>query len=73
MTVLEKLQVLEDALGVEPGTLSEDTKLEQLDEWDSIGVITLIAMFDSMFEKSITPQEIKEFVTVKDILEKMEG
>lgn len=73
MTVLEKLQVLEDALGVEPGTLSEDTKLEQLDEWDSIGVITLIAMFDSMFEKSVTPQEIKEFVTVKDILEKMEG
>lgn len=72
MTINEKLNILQDLLDVEQGTLSEDTELDQLNEWDSIASISIIAMFDSLFGKEIKPEEIKGFKIVKDITDKME-
>lgn len=72
MTVTEKLDTLEELLDIEKGTLSEETALDQLSEWDSLAVITLIAMLDEKYGKSVTPKKIKEFKTVKDILDEME-
>lgn len=71
MDIKEKLHILEDLLDVEQDTLTEDTVLEQLAEWDSIASITTIAMFDSMFKKVLTPEEVNGFKTVKDITDKM--
>ncbi len=72
MTVTEKLDTLEELLDIEKGTLSEETALDQLSEWDSLAVITLIAMLDEKYGKSVTPKKIKEFKTVKDIIDEME-
>lgn len=72
MTIKEKLNILQDLLDIDQGTLTEETGLDQLDEWDSIATITIIAMFDSHFGKEITPEEVKEFKTIKDITDKME-
>jgi len=72
MTIKEKLNILEDLLDIEKDTLSEDTRLEDISEWDSIAVISTIAMFDNLFGKIITSEEIKDFKTVKDITDKME-
>jgi acyl carrier protein len=72
MIMGEKLNILEDLLDTEKGALNEDTELDQLSEWDSIAVISIIAMFDSVFDKEITSEEIKEFKTIKDITDKME-
>ncbi|MEN6314692.1 MAG: phosphopantetheine-binding protein [Clostridiaceae bacterium] len=72
MTIDEKLNTLNDLLDIEQGALSEETELAQLNEWDSIAVITIIAMFDSLFEKEISPEAVKGFKTIKDITDKME-
>lgn len=72
MTLKEKLNELEELLDIEKDTLSEEAELEQLDEWDSLAVISLIAMFDESFGEVITPAQIKEFKTIKDITDKME-
>ncbi len=72
MTIQEKLNVLQDLLDIEQDILNEETVLDQLSEWDSIAAITIIAMFDSQFGKVVTPDEVKEFKTVKDITDKME-
>ena len=72
MTIQEKLNILEDLLDMEKGTLAEDIELNQISEWDSIAVISTIAMFDSIFSKDLTPNEVKQFKTIKDILNKME-
>ncbi len=72
MTDKEKLNMLEDLLIVEPDSLNEDTELMDLAEWDSMAVISLIAMFDSEFGKEITSTEIKNFKTIRDIMIKME-
>ena len=72
MTSKERLNLLEELLDIEKDTLSEDQELESLEEWDSLAVISVIAMFDEEFEKIITSSEIKGFITVKDIMDKME-
>ena len=72
MTNKEKLKFLEELLNVEENSLNEDTELADLSEWDSIAVITTIAMFDSYFDKVLTSKQVKGFVTVKDIMNEME-
>jgi len=72
MTNQEKLNHLEELLDIEKNTLTEDTELGALAQWDSIAVIAAIAMFDSDFGKVVTAQEVKKFVTVKDIMDKMD-
>lgn len=72
MTIKEKLNQLEDLLDIAKDTLNEGIELEQMSEWDSMAVIATIAMFDESFGKIITPDEVKDFKTVKDITDRME-
>jgi len=72
MTVKEKLNILEELLSIEKDTLDENSLLEDIEEWDSMAVISLIAMFDGVFGKEIKSEEIKQFRTVKDIIDRME-
>lgn len=72
MTIKEKLNILEELLDIEKDTLQEETALDQINEWDSIAVISTIAMFDSYFGKDITSAEVKGFKSIKDITDIME-
>ncbi|MDP4094620.1 MAG: acyl carrier protein [Bacillota bacterium] len=72
MTNKEKLNMLEELLDIEENTLQEDARLDEINQWDSMSVISLIALFDDTFERVITPEEIKEFVTIKDIIDEMD-
>lgn len=71
MNIKEKLSILEEMLDIESNMLSEDTVLESLEQWDSIAIISTIAMFDSLFKKEVTSDEVKSFKTVKDITDRM--
>jgi len=72
MTNKEKLNLLEELLNIEYDTLTEDTELDQISEWDSMAVISIIAMFDEVFGKIVTPAQVKEFKTIEDIMYEME-
>lgn len=68
----EKMALIEETLDTEEGTLSAETILEELDEWDSISALSLIVMLDEHFNKTITGAEIKALNTVGDIVSYME-
>lgn len=72
MNMKEKLNLLEELLFLDKDTLEEASELADFEEWNSMAAISIIAMFDSVFEKELKPEEVKAFVTVKDILDKME-
>lgn len=72
MDIAEKLRTLEELFDVEEGTINEETVLEEMDQWDSMAVISLIAMYDEKFNKVITPKTIKEFKTISDIISYMD-
>jgi acyl carrier protein len=68
MTREEFLLEMDELLGLRPGALRGDEKLEELDNWDSTTLIGLIALADSATNTEITPDEVVGCTTVADIL-----
>lgn len=68
MTREELIEQLEDMLMLESGELELDKELESYEDWDSMGYLTLIAMFDSKLNKKLDIATIKGFRTPNDII-----
>ena len=68
MTLEEKIAVLEDMLELENGTLTVETKLSTVDEFDSMAKLSLIVISDEEFGKKLTGEQLREFKTIGDIL-----
>lgn len=71
VTDKEKIALLEYTIEAEVGTLSESTKLNTLENWDSIGELSLMAMFKKEFGRVLTPAVIRSFETIGDIVREM--
>lgn len=67
MTLQEKVEFLEEIMDVEEGTLNEDTVLKDVEEWDSLSTLSLTVEMKKKYNKNLTTDEIKNFVTVGDI------
>ncbi|WP_412850287.1 phosphopantetheine-binding protein [Chryseobacterium sp. PMSZPI] len=61
---LEKLQ---EELG-ESQTLSLDTKLKELENYDSISFLSIIAFVDENFNKQIDSEQFKDMGTISDLV-----
>ena len=72
MTEKEKLAMLEELLETEEGALAADTKLSDVEEYDSMTRLSLIVMMEDEFGVKLNGAAIKKFETVGDILAKME-
>lgn len=68
MTNQEKIAMLEEALELDEGTLTEDTVLADVDEYDSMAKLSLIVLMDDEFGVKLTGEMIRGFETVADIL-----
>lgn len=68
MDLQEKIALIEEVLDVEAGSLTSETLLADVDEWDSIAALSLIVMLDEKFEKTVSGAQIKALVSVNDIL-----
>ncbi len=58
---------LESLLELESGAIQPHTRLDSLEAWDSISVITFIAMADHDYGVSVPPKAIAECQTVEDL------
>ena len=67
MTLQEKIEFLEEIMDVEEGTLNEDTNLIDVEEWDSLSTLSLTVEMKKKYNKNLTTEEIKNFVTVGDV------
>ncbi len=72
MTEQEKIALMEEIMDLDEGTLTLDSVLEEIDEWDSVAILSFIAAMDENFDKIVKGSEIKNFVTVKDAIAVME-
>ena len=68
MTKQEKLEMLEEVMDLDEGTLGGSEILEDIEEWDSLSVLTLITEMKKRFDISLSDKQIREFKTVEDIL-----
>ena len=72
MTIEEKLQLITNTLDTAQETLRPDTILANLEEWDSMGIISIIAMLDRKFNKVLDADQISSLKSVQEILNFME-
>jgi acyl carrier protein len=68
MTSTEFLQEMDDILGLPAGTLRGEEKLEELENWDSTSLITLISLAETNNGVAISPGQIVNCSTVADLL-----
>lgn len=71
MTNAEKIELLEEMMELDEGILSEETLLDEIEEWDSMAYLSLIILMGDKFGKKISAKEIKAFEKVSDILDYM--
>lgn len=72
MTNEEKIAILEELMEVDEGTLTPETLLSNIEEWDSVSFLSFMAMMDEKFGKTVTGSEIKTKETVADLMAMME-
>lgn len=73
MTDAKKIEALEEMMDLDAGTLTPETQLSEVEEWDSIALISFIALVDDEFDKVIKGSTIKAQKTVADLMALMEA
>ncbi len=58
---------VEEALNLPSGTVQESDRLEDLDGWDSIGVISVMAVIEDRCGVSLDPDGLAKCQTVGDL------
>ena len=57
----------------EKKSVDEDTILEDLEEWDSLSMITIMSIFKTRINRPLTIVDIRNCETFKDVLDLAEG
>jgi acyl carrier protein len=68
MTREEFLLEMDEIVGLRPGTLRGDEKLEDLQNWDSTSLVGLIVLAETANRTHISPEDVIGCSTVADLL-----
>jgi acyl carrier protein len=68
MTSADFLLQMDEILGLRAGTIQGFEKLDELENWDSLALISFIALAQSHSGVSTSPQQIVSCSTVADLL-----
>ena len=61
------------AIEVEPETLSVDTEYKELDVWDSLNTLSVIAMADADFDVAISGKDVESTRTIGELWQRVEA
>ncbi len=64
------LALMDEVFQVAPGTVTEETRMEDLEQWDSLNHVMLIGELEGRLGIVIPLEEAMEITTVKEILQK---
>ena len=68
----QKLELLAEAFDMEAKELAPQMILEQIENWDSMTKLSIVALADSKFGKTISKEIMDSFKSVQDILNFLE-
>jgi len=69
MKIDDFLYELKETLEIDDVELNEETNLKELEEYDSLSVLSIIAMIDENFGKRISGQDFQSITTVGSLME----
>jgi acyl carrier protein len=62
------LQEIETIIEADAGTLDGSEKLADLEGWDSLAILSFLALADSSFQRQIPPERVSRAQTVDDLV-----
>lgn len=65
----ELVELFAEGLEIEPSALEPDTRIEDVEEWNSIGWLTIMSLVDERLGVQIESRAIRSFTTVSDVVE----
>jgi acyl carrier protein len=65
----EMLALFAEGLEVDVATLSSDTVIADVDEWNSLGWLTIMSLVDEQLGVQLSAQEIRSFVRARDVMD----
>jgi len=60
---------LVECMEIDPVELSEDTVFKQLEDYDSMAVMSIVAFADEKFGTVLAAEKLEKMVTVRDLME----
>ncbi len=66
----EIIALIEELLKVPAGTITIDTRIADVEEWDSLAHVMLIGELETQLDVSIPLDDAIELTSVKELLEK---
>ena len=66
----EIIALIEELLKVPAGTITVDTQIADVEEWDSLAHVMIIGELESQLDVSIPLDDAIELTSVKELLEK---
>lgn len=73
MKIQEFIEKFAEAIEVETTELTVDTEFRNLDEWDSVAYISVIAMMDEEYDIQIEMSTFKTLKTLGDVANYIEN
>lgn len=67
MTEQELFAMVAEALEVAPDTISPDTQVEEVEEWNSLGWLSLMSLLDEKCNAQLSSQDIESIKQVSDL------
>ncbi len=61
------IEILNKSLKISKNKINTKTNLQKLEEWDSLGILTVMAALDKKFKGSINISSFEKIKTVSDI------
>lgn len=61
------IEFLEEIMELDEGSLNMDTALDDVEEWDSLTILSLIVEGKKKYGKEITSKDVLQFKTIRDI------
>lgn len=67
------IALIEEALNLPTGTVTEDTMIADVEQWDSLAHVMIIGMLEEQLGIAIPLEEAIELTGVRELLEKCGG
>jgi acyl carrier protein len=58
-----------ECMEIEPVDINEDTIFRELEDFDSMAVMSIVAYADEKFEKTLSAEQLQDMKTVRDLME----
>ena len=69
MNRIEFIKQVSDILEIDPENLTGSEVLEEIGNWDSLSIISFVAMVDAELNRIVSPEKLRQAMTIDDLIE----